>query len=358
MILAVVSSSIILSVSLSSPDRSIPLQVKTEYQGVDAVVHAFDRHSIVLLGEVHWSNAEHRFIQKLLRDTRIPCLVDDIAIEAGNSLYQPLIDRFVAGDAVPADSIQLAWRNTTQPMAWDPPVYGAIYRAVREVNRGLPPSKRMRVVALDPPIDWSSVRSAADFPRIWGYRDPVWFTTLEKEVLSKHRKVLVIAGGLHILRRDPPGFTPQSFDRVGLGDALAQRYESQTFRIYPAIGSTGVGKRFAGKPAGTVLHISGTAFGALSSQMLWPSGVTMFRKVNGQNKPYTLQTSEYPAIGSLIDEIMYFGSDTTSSRPQRAIYRECAYVSELRRRNALLLPIFGFDRDPELASLAGKSCPS
>jgi len=84
----------------------------------------------------------------------------------------------------------------------------------------------------------------------------------------------------------------------------------------------------------------------------------MFRKVNGQNKPYTLQTSEYPAIGSLIDEIMYFGSDTTSSRPQRAIYRECAYVSELRRRNALLLPIFGFDRDPELASLAGKSCPS
>jgi len=128
MILAVVSSSIILSVSLSSPDRSIPLQVKTEYQGVDAVVHAFDRHSIVLLGEVHWSNAEHRFIQKLLRDTRFPCLVDDIAIEAGNSLYQPLIDRFVAGDAVPADSIQLAWRNTTQPMAWDPPVYGAIYR--------------------------------------------------------------------------------------------------------------------------------------------------------------------------------------------------------------------------------------
>ena len=84
----------------------------------------------------------------------------------------------------------------------------------------------------------------------------------------------------------------------------------------------------------------------------------MFRKVNGKSEPYALQPKDYPPIGSLIDVIMYFGSDTTSSRPQEAPYRDCTYVDEIRRRNQLLLPVFGLDRGPELEMLAGKSCPS
>ena len=46
--------------------------------------------------------------------------------------------------------------------------------------------RRFRVIALDPPIDWSKMTSADDFPRKWGYRDPVWFETLEREVCQKN----------------------------------------------------------------------------------------------------------------------------------------------------------------------------
>lgn len=356
MILAVISASVVLSMAEIRPDTASH-KVSCDH-GVDGLLQSFNQHSIVLLGEMHWSRAEHQFIQKLLRDPRLPGIVNDIAIEAGNSLYQPIIDRYVAGRSVPTDSLRLAWRNTTQPLAWDPPVYAAIYKTVHDVNRSLPGSKRMRVIALDPPIEWQSVHSMADFPRIWGYRDPVWFATLESEVLAKHRRVLVITGGLHILRLDPPKFTPQPFDRVGLGDALAQRYDPQTFRIYPLMGIKGLSALFRGKPSGTMMSVKNTPIAVRSSEILWPSGVTMLRKVNGKTESYTLQSSEYPTIGALIDAVMYFGQDTTSAVPSQSQYRDCAYVTELRRRNELLVPIFGLDRGPTIDSLAAGRCKS
>ena len=341
---------VIVSVLLGS--YTAPTQTPKTQPGIDSVVEAFDKYSIVMLGEVHWNLQQHRFIQELLHDRRLPGKVDDVAVEFGNSLYQPLIDRYVAGGDVPRDSLQLAWRNTTQPLAWDRPIYAAVYDALRDVNRILPASKRIRVIALDPPIDWRNVRTAEDFPRLWGYRDPVWFETLERAALSKGRKVLVIAGGLHILRRDPPDFQPKGFDRLGLGDALAQRYPTATFRIYPATGTGRLAKLFEGRPAGSLVRIAGTPLAGRSSQAMWPSSVTMFRQVNGKTEPYTLSEKDFPPIGTLIDAILYYGSDTTIAPLPVEQYRDCSYLAELRRRNELLLPVFGQDQSDLIASLA------
>ena len=322
---------------------------------MDAIFQAFDRHSIVLLGEVHWNRQQHRFIQRLLHDKRLPGLVNDVGVEFGNSLYQPLIDRYVSGETVPLDSLRLVWRNTTQVLAWDRQIYGDIYATVRAVNRTLPPAKRIRVVALDPPIEWRSMLESDQFPRLWGYRDPVWFETLDREVLSKGRKVLVISGALHILRRDPPDFRPKTFDRVGLGDAISQRYPNAAYRIYPLVGRG----RFAGIvrqwPAGTLIALNGTALGARSAQLLWPSSVTMFRTVNGKQEPFTLQESDFPPIESLIDALLLYGTDTTSAPLSMATYRDCEYLAELRRRNQLLLPIFGQEQRELIDSLASRA---
>ena len=320
-----------------------------------AIFQAFDSHSIVLLGEVHWSAQQHRFIQRLLRDPRLPGAVNDIAVEFGNSLYQPLIDRYVAGEPVPMDSLRLVWRNTTQVLAWDRPIYADIYAAVRYVNRKLSPAKRIRVVALDPPIEWRSVREADQFPRAWGYRDPVWFETLDREVLSRRRKVLVIAGALHILRRDPPEFQPKTFDRLGLGDAIAQRYPSDAYRIYPVIGRRASDGIARGWPAETLVDVKRTALGARSSQLLWPSSVTMLRTVNGKREPFTLQERDFPPIETLIDAMLYYGADATSTPLPVGQYRDCDYVAELRRRNQLLLNVFGQDQQPLIDSLAERA---
>jgi len=52
----------------------------------------------------------------LVRDPVFPLKVNDIAVECGNSLYQPILDRYIAGDGVPLSEARRIWRDTTQPM--------------------------------------------------------------------------------------------------------------------------------------------------------------------------------------------------------------------------------------------------
>jgi hypothetical protein len=328
---------------------------------MDAIFKAFDTHSIVLLGEVHWNLQQHRFIQRLLRDPRLPAKVNDIAVEFGNSLYQPLIDRYIGGEDVPLDSLRLVWRNNVVELAWDRTLYADFYATVRAVNLKLPTPRRIRVIALDPPIDWRTMTSAERFPRLWGYRDPVWIQILDRESLSKGRTVLVIAGGLHILRRDPPDFKPKPSDRFGLGDALAQRYPDRVYSIYPAVGRGSIATLTRRWPEGSLADVKGTTLGARSSSVLWPSSVTMFRTVNGKPEPYTLQARDYPPIESLVDAILYYGPDATLARLPSANYWDCEYLAELRRRNQLMLPVFGMDQRALIDSLAShvmRACPT
>ena len=340
---------VVSSVSIAQPQQPRPRPA------IDAILTAFDRHSIVFLGEVHWNRQQHRFIQKLLHDERLPGLVNDIAVEFGNSLYQPLIDRYVAGEQVPLDSLRLIWRNTTQVLAWDRPIYADIYVTVRVINKRLPLSRRIRVVALDPPIEWQSIHTAAEFPRLWGYRDPVWFETIEREVLSRNRRVLVISGALHILTSDPPDFKPRGFDRVGLGDAIAQRYPAAAYRIYPATGGSSLTELVRTWPEQSLAEVKGTSLGARSAQLLWPGSVTMFRTVNGKRVPFTLGEGDFPSVEALVDAVLYYGKDSTSAPLPSPAYWDCHYVAELRRRNQLLMPVFGQNQGSLIDSLASQA---
>src|SRR5882724_9485620 len=102
--------------------------------------------SVVLLGEVHWNVDEHRFLEQLLHDPRLPGTIRDIAVEFANSSYQPMIDRYVAGEEVPLDSLRQVWQNVLVPLAWDSPLYPKFSRAVRNLNRTLPKSRWLRIV--------------------------------------------------------------------------------------------------------------------------------------------------------------------------------------------------------------------
>jgi hypothetical protein len=37
--------------------------------------------------------------------------VNDIEVEFGNSLYQPMLDRYIAGEDVPFTEVQKVWRK-------------------------------------------------------------------------------------------------------------------------------------------------------------------------------------------------------------------------------------------------------
>lgn len=320
----------------------------------DAVFQAFVNHQVVLLGEVHWNIDEHRFLEQLLHDPRLPGTIRDIAVEFANSNYQPLIDRYVAGEDVPLDSLRQVWQNSLVPLAWDSPLYPKFFRMVRDLNRTLPKSRQLRIVAMDPPIRWDEVHATEDIPRKWGYRDPVWFDILDKEVLSQHRKGLVICGALHIIRRDPAtGFLPAALDRAGLRDALDQRYPSAAYSIYPLLGPE---RELVGawQPAG-LGDVSGTSLGARSSHVLLPGSLTIFRMVDGKRVPHQIDEKEYPMIEELVDAVAYYGS-ASGTPADVTSYRDPAYVAELHRRSAIVQPMFGQNLDPLIESRARAAC--
>jgi hypothetical protein len=68
---------------------------------------------------------------------------------------------------------------------------------MRAVNQKLPPGKRLRVLAGDPPIDWDQIKGPEDAGK-FGDRDVTIASVMEKEVVSKHRKAVILFGTFHL----------------------------------------------------------------------------------------------------------------------------------------------------------------
>lgn len=163
------------------------------------LLDTFAMHDVVVLDEGgHGNENTHAFLDRLLRDPRTAHTIDDIVVEFGTARHQAVIDRFVAGGDVGDAELRRVWQDTTQVLVWEAPVYERFFRTVREVNRALPAAQRLRVVLGDPPIDWSTVHTFADWTR--SKRDQHAADVIEREVLAKQRKALVIYGAMHVKR--------------------------------------------------------------------------------------------------------------------------------------------------------------
>src|ERR1700719_331976 len=81
-----------------------------------AILAAFDKYEVVAMPEAHGMKDIDDFILLLIRNPAFSEKVDDIAVECGNSLYQSVLDRYVAGEDVPFTEVRKVWRNTTGQM--------------------------------------------------------------------------------------------------------------------------------------------------------------------------------------------------------------------------------------------------
>ena len=86
----------------------------TPEPAIPAILAAFDRYEVVAMPEAHGMKDVDDFILSLIRDPAFPVKVNDIEVECGNSLYQPVLDRYIAGEDVPFTEVRKVWRNTTQ----------------------------------------------------------------------------------------------------------------------------------------------------------------------------------------------------------------------------------------------------
>jgi hypothetical protein len=100
--------------------------MKTQ-DAVQDVIGAFESANLVSIGERHWAREDSGFRLKLIRDPAFSRIVTDVVIEFANPLYQDFLDRFVNGEAVTPTDLRKIWQDTTQPGAWDSPVYEEFY---------------------------------------------------------------------------------------------------------------------------------------------------------------------------------------------------------------------------------------
>jgi hypothetical protein len=176
---------------------------------IATILDAFRTHAVVAIDEPHGNEQSHAFRLSLIRDPRFHAVANDILVEFGNSRYQPVMDRFVAGEPVANEELRRVWQDTTQPHTiWDRPIYEEFFRAVRALNATLPAARRLRVLLGDPPIDWDAIGTEEDLRsarKSLPGRSTHPAEVLMRESLSKRRRALVVYGGLHLIRQNLTG---------------------------------------------------------------------------------------------------------------------------------------------------------
>ncbi len=190
----------------------------SEVEPIDAtkaMIQSIREHQIVMFGETHANKQEYEWLCRLVKDPEFAGQIDDIVVEFGNSLYQKSIDRYIAGEEVPLEQMQKAWRNMIGAVGPVSPVYEWFYKAVRESNaerRGHP----IRVLLGDPYGDWEKIKDREDLGPYLAHRDEWYAQVVKDEVLSKKHRALLIMGAGHFLRSRGPGLVESAIRAEGV----------------------------------------------------------------------------------------------------------------------------------------------
>ena len=303
-------------------------RVLTFEPAIPAILKAFDTFEVVGMPAAHAEKDVDDLILSLIRYPRFLKAVNHIVVECVNLRYQPNIDRYIAGEKVSFSEVQHTWRDTTQAMCGESGFYEQLYPLVRSINQGLPLARRLRVVAADPPIDWSKVQTLQDVTPFFD-RDGSIASVMEREVLSKHRKALMLFGVFHLLHGSGPG----------QGDAVTiyeRRYPGKTF-VISGLGYYGTsGELLAKTPSelGTaplLLKVKGSQLGALSLGSFLPTPLTTDKDCNVVD---AVTGNSAKQVSDLLDAFLYLGPQTLQlSEPVPAdIALDHAYRTEWLRR--------------------------
>ncbi len=196
-----------------------------EPQPVEAtrgILEAIQEHRLVALGESHDLKETWDFYTQLVTDDRFPDAASDVVLEIANSRHQALLDGFLLHGDVSLEEVRAVWREATNaPLQdGDPPGMEAFLVAVREANRHRLPQRRTRVLAGDPPIDWSAVEGPNEFYRYLNMREQYYADVVRREVLERGRKALLIMGRGHMARVSTreDGNTAQRIEAMAPGE--------------------------------------------------------------------------------------------------------------------------------------------
>ena len=195
--------SIIISCQLTVNIAQQKYIVPKPQPGIDYIIKAFDRHHLIALGERHGVEELYRFYNQLISHPKFAQKVNDIVLEMGNALHQPILDRYIAGEAVSVKELRKVWYDHTNCLIQEGEsvLLEKMLQNIREVNLKLPAKQKIRVLAGDPPLNWQKVKKPWDFWKYLGKRDYHYLRVVWDEVLDKNRRALLIMGRNHFKRK-------------------------------------------------------------------------------------------------------------------------------------------------------------
>ncbi len=328
-LVAVASSIAVSQVPARNSATESPLEPRP---AISSVLHAFASYEVVGINAGHDDKDIDDFILALVREPSFPKTVNDIAVECGNSLYQPVLDRYISGEQVSYSEVQNVWRNTTQLMCGQSAFYEHLFPLVRAINQAVPARQRIRVLAADPPVDWSLIHHQNDFSSFTD-RDGSIASVMEKEVLSKHRKALMLFGIFHLLH----GSGPDEGDAVTLYE---KRYPHSTF-VISGLGYFGTAAKEASVvpsnnwPNPSLISARETSLGSLQLDAFLPTPISTDDQCNVID-PFKAKPDV--VVSDLIDAFLYLGPQTLHLKEvvPADVALDVAYTSELIRRNAII----------------------
>jgi hypothetical protein len=312
---------------------------------IGGILDAFKTHSVVALGEGDHGNEQgHRFRIRLVRDPRFTSVVNDVVVEFGNALYQPVMDRFIGGGTVDTTQLRRIWQDTSQlNTVWDTPIYEEFFRTIREVNASLPPERQLRVLLGDPPIVWDQVSTFKDIfaqMRQVGDRDAHPTGVIRREVIDRRRRALVIYGDFHLDRTPPAlriGCQPGSAIPCFPGSIVDQLESVPGVPAFNIRTVTGVDLRMlqedvAGWPVPSLGILGGSRLGTVRYREFLPAGPLVVGPDSQSGSPGLSRPME-----EAFDAVLYLGPPTsiTYARFPETLCADADYLQMRRRRLAL-----------------------
>jgi hypothetical protein len=314
--------------------------------GQKAIIQFFHEKPLVAIGEVHGHAQLYDFLNALVQQKEFYSQVNDIVIESGNALYQPILDRYISGENVEMKELQQVWMNTTQSPVdpWRHTGYFNLLKTVRDLNQKISSENRIRVVAADPPIDWKAVNSLEDYEKARGNRDAYYAQTVIEQVLQKQRKALLINGGAH--------FGNHKVKNAFANQRIEEAYPNSLTLIQAPAGlgpaNAALEQKLANWPQGSISNIKDTWIGELPgfSRMAPVSPTT--------SQPSTPQPAAIPSNlpappkfnkQDMYEYLLYFGSSKeisytsveTISITSEEVWKEMNRRSMIRFNNPLLV---------------------
>ena len=166
----------------------------------DALAAKFDDHQFVFIGSTHGDAKSEEFLACLLTRPAFQRRATDIVTEWASSGQQRLLDSYVLKlDPAPAGGLDPIFLDTDSPTLWTTlPQVRQTIDTLREVNRTLPPQKRIRLIGGNEGIDWARVKAPEDFAPYPYKTNLMEHLILEHLAKTPGNRTLVVYGDAHI----------------------------------------------------------------------------------------------------------------------------------------------------------------